>query len=176
MKNVNVDFKTTTIGDINRNKIYECIMDNLGQILKDIQKNVYINKPGEDKLLNPSRQSLNENLKILLTDGRIAKYKRKYFARDVDDIAISRLAKTFKETLSFMFSPNLIDCASNNDYKSRSLWISTTDLVQQNVTIRDNFYNIAKGLTISPKILQKELENLEDKKNILKKNPRSGIY
>ena len=66
MKNVNVDFKTTTIGDINRNKIYECIMDNLGQILKDIQKNVYINKPGEDKLLNPSRQSLNENLKIFM--------------------------------------------------------------------------------------------------------------
>jgi hypothetical protein len=63
-----------------------------------------------------------------------------------------------------MFSPNLIDCASNDDYKSRSIWISTPDLIQQNVTIRDNFYNLAKGLTISPKIFQKELEKLEDKK------------
>ena len=164
MKNVNVDFKTTTIGDINRNVIYEYIINNPGKKFTDIQKNVYIKKPGKNELLNPSRQSLNENLNILLTDGRIMKHKRQYFARDVDDIAISRLAKTFKETLSFMFSPNLIDCAPKDDYKSRSLWISTPDLIQQNVRIIDNFYNIAKGLTTSPKIFQKELEKLEDKK------------
>jgi hypothetical protein len=152
------------IGDINRKKIYEYILDNPGKGISEIQSNVKISIIGKDKLQNPSRQSLTTNLKILQKDGKISKHKNKYYARNEDDIAISRLSKVLKEPLSFMFSPRLIDASSDNDYKSKPLWISTPDLFYQNVRILENFQSIAKGLTISPKILKNELKKVDNNK------------
>jgi hypothetical protein len=152
------------IGDINRKKIYEYILDNPGKGISEIQSNIKINVIGKDKLQNPSRQSLTTNLKILQNDGKILKHKNRYYARNEDDVAISRLSKVLKEPLSFMFSPRLIDASSDKDYKSKSLWISTPDLIYQNVRILENFQNNVKGLTISPKILKDELNKVNNKK------------